>query len=383
MMACSTRRKPVAGALFAMGLILATNGLPFYERFVSRGRCRHHDPLLSQMRYGTVSSAVLTRTRKHRSIGRRARSTTFFLLSTGNENNDAKNIAKGFPFVFGFLTRKNFLLASTLLLIPPILLELYSRFGTFSIPNRGMNESDDISFLPTPKTTDWRDVEHATIVFHGAGGEDEYTNELMNRLDSVTELKYKSESSQKCNYYNHIVDWSKYSTNILQASYNGQRIGQMTAEELLEQTANTTNNLKTVHIIGISVGAFSADAAADEVKKHFQNNKSKNAPFVQLTLLDPFQQRGIFGVGYGNKMFGKSADYAQQFLNTDDPVPSTNKPLENTVCYDVTNLRPETIFGHDWPLVYYARSDRCGELAVEIDGKNSNKSIKMGAVVVL
>lgn len=321
--------------------------------------------------------------RKHRSIGRRARSTTFFLLSTGNENNDAKNIAKGFPFVFGFLTRKNFLLASTLLLIPPILLELYSRFGTFSIPNRGMNESDDISFLPTPKTTDWRDVEHATIVFHGAGGEDEYTNELMNRLDSVTELKYKSESSQKCNYYNHIVDWSKYSTNILQASYNGQRIGQMTAEELLEQTANTTNNLKTVHIIGISVGAFSADAAADEVKKHFQNNKSKNAPFVQLTLLDPFQQRGIFGVGYGNKMFGKSADYAQQFLNTDDPVPSTNKPLENTVCYDVTNLRPETIFGHDWPLVYYARSDRCGELAVEIDGKNSNKSIKMGAVVVL
>jgi hypothetical protein len=204
----------------------------------------------------------------------------------------------------------------------------------------------------------------------------------MRRFDNGTESK----TSPKRSSYNHIVDWTKYSANILQASFNGQRIGKLAAKELLEQVAVPNNKLTTIHFIGISVGAFAADAAVNEVKKSFETISSKGSngnagiatPFVQLTLLDPFQQRGVLGVGYGDNQFGQTADYAEQYLNTDDPVPSTNEPLRNTVCYDVTNLRPESIFGHDWPLVYYARSDRCGRLRME-----PNEREKTGTVIVL
>lgn len=316
--------------------------------------------------------------------------TPSFLLSSGNNNNNINNKANGLFSVSGWFTRKNFLITGLFLLVPPILLEIYSRVGVLSIPNTQRNGNDEtankkyISFVPPPRNSDWSNIEHATIVFHGAGGEDAFTSELMKGLDVAAESKSKSSRPQT--YYNHIVDWSKYSANILQASYNGQQIGKLVARELLHQASTPNNNsLKTIHFIGISVGAFSADAAVNEVKKHFENSNDGTAvPFVQLTLLDPFQQRGIFGVGYGNNVFGKSADYAQQYLNTDDPVPSTNKPLKNTVCYDVTNLRPESVFGHDWPLVYYARSDRCGELAIDNQEQQSDKiSGQIGTTVVL
>ena len=333
----------------------------------------------------------LRKTHKENTRVRGKRFKAYPLFSGNNSNNNANDHLRLF-------TRKNFIIAGVFLLVPPILLELYSRFGTFSIPDEGKKFSSNkeatdkkyYSFVPPPKHTEWSNVKHVTIVFHGAGGEDAYTDELMKRLDDVDK---KSKSPQQQSSYNHIVDWSKYSANILQASYNGQQIGKLAAKELLEQVMSSNNNLTTIHFIGISVGAFAADAAVKEVKKNFEisgsskgeknsNNTGSIPPFVQLTLLDPFQQRGIFGVGYGNNEFGKSADYAEQYLNTDDPVPSTNKPLKNTVCYDVTNLRPESIFGHDWPLVYYARSDNCGQLQIE-NREQKNERRKPGTVIVL
>mmetsp|Transcript_30154 Transcript_30154/g.64646 ORF Transcript_30154/g.64646 Transcript_30154/m.64646 type:complete len:171 (-) Transcript_30154:1134-1646(-) len=168
-----------------------------------------------------------------------------------------------------------------------------------------------------------------------------------------------------------------------------KKIGKLAAKELLEQIKTDNNTLKAIHIIGISVGAFSADATVNELKKNFQvtsnqdigRNTGSNVPFVQLTLLDPFQQRGVFGVGHGKSKFGVSADFTEQYLNTDDPVPSTGEPIKNAVCYDVTNLRPDNIFGHDWPLVYYARSDQCGELATE-NSIRQNKNTR-GTVIKL
>ena len=321
------------------------------------------------------------RTNRETGWGRQRQFTTSTLFS--GSNNDKANLT------MGLFTRKRFVLASIFLLVPSILVEAYSRIGALSIPEKksdatGEEISDQkySSFVPPPKHTEWDNIETVTIVFHGAGGEDAYTDELMKNLEGGTGSTSSSQRS-----YNHIVNWSDYSTNLFQASFNGQKVGRMTARELLEQMP--TNKPTAIHFIGISVGAFAADAAVNEVKKIFdangskwQNTKTGALPFVQLTLLDPFQQRGIFGVGYGNTEFGKSADYAQQYLNTDDPVPSTNKPLKNTVCYDVTNLRPESIFGHDWPLVYYARSDRCGKIEI---ANRTNESIKdeAGSVIVL
>eukprot|EP00535_Pseudo-nitzschia_heimii_P000070 CAMPEP_0197180956 /NCGR_PEP_ID=MMETSP1423-20130617/5383_1 /TAXON_ID=476441 /ORGANISM="Pseudo-nitzschia heimii, Strain UNC1101" /LENGTH=348 /DNA_ID=CAMNT_0042631105 /DNA_START=188 /DNA_END=1234 /DNA_ORIENTATION=+ len=309
-------------------------------------------------------------------------------LFAGKPNSNA-NIDSS--FVGGLFTRNNFIIASIVVFIP-LIIEAYSRLGAFSISKKrsdGSNneavDSQYYSFVPPPIHTEWGSVEHVTIVFHGAGGEDAYTNELMNRLNDVSKSKSQQQSS-----YNHIVNWSQYSTNILQASYNGQKVGKLAAREVLEQASSTENKLKTIHLIGISVGAFAADAAVNEIKKNFETGNSKvgnkdigSIPlFVQITLLDPFQQRGIFGIGYGNNMFGKQADYAEQYLNTDDPVPSTNRPLKNTVCFDVTNLRPESIFGHDWPLVYYSRSDKCGYLGIE-NHKQPKERGERGSVVIL
>ena len=403
------------------GLLVATHALPVCDFISQLGRCRCHGvrgvedivslgiPSLlrpnsqgrklvqsetSRMMIGgddRVFAFNLRKTLKEHTGVREKRFKAYPLFSGNSSNNNANDALRLF-------TRKNFIITGVFLLLPPILLELYSRFGTFSISNKGKKfisnkEATDknyYSFVPPPKHTEWNNVKQVTIVFHGAGGKDVYTDELMNRLDDVDK---KSKSPQEQSSYNHIVDWSKYSTNILQASYNGQQIGELAAKEILEQVTSSNNNLTTIHFIGISVGAFAADAAVKEVKKNFEissstkeennsNNTDSIPPFVQLTLLDPFQQRGIFGVGYGNNEFGKSADYAEQYLNTDDPVPSTNKPLKNTVCYDVTSLRPRSIFGHDWPLVYYARSDNCGQLQID-NQEQQNERRKTGTVVVL
>ena len=344
-------------------LLVATRALPVCDMLLKHARSQ-----TARVRIGSSEDFGFgVRRTKVDTVGR----TGFMASALFSGKNDSS--AKG---VLGLVTRKSFLFTGIFLLLPPIFLEAYSRFGTFMIPDERTNLENEedadktySSFVPPPKHTEWADVETVTIVFHGAGGQDAYTDELMKNLDAG--------SSRQQSSYNHIVEWSQYSSNILQASYNGQKVGKLTAKELLEQVANPKSKLTTIHLIGISVGAFAADAAVNEVKKNFKTNSS--TPFVQLTLLDPFQQRGIFGVGYGDNEFGKSADYAEQYLNTDDPVPSTNKPLRNTVCYDVTNLRPESIFGHDWPLVYYARSDRCGRLATA----NEQQEGKIGTVTVL
>jgi hypothetical protein len=104
--------------------------------------------------------------------------------------------------------------------------------------------------------------------------------------------------------------------------------------------------------IGISVGAFPASAMVQELHKTLKPSIRRNI-CIQLTLLDPFQQKAVLGVNFGRFNFGKGADYAQQYLNTDDPVPSTNDPLPNCVSIDITSLRPNNILGHDWPLIYY------------------------------
>jgi hypothetical protein len=311
-------------------------------------------------------------------------------------------------------TRNQFILL--FVVATPILLELYSRIGSLFIPNNinnnDMNKNTISRFIPPPSSTttkggSWKDVEHVTIVFHGAGGEDENTDKLMKQLKKQSNINNNINKNSNA-YYNHIVDWSKYSTNILQASYNGQRIGKIVAQELLtNQDSATMNNLKSIHFIGISVGAFAADSAVNEVNKirkaeTTRRKEDNKPPFVQLTLLDPFQQRGIFGINYGINSFGGiKADYTQQYLNTDDPVPSTNKPLNLNninICYDITNLRPGKnnsnkdeedeieIFGHDWPLVYYTQSENCGKIMIDNEKKKKNNSIEettTGTLVIL
>jgi len=221
----------------------------------------------------------------------------------------------------------------------PIAGEVYSR-GFF--PPFRRNKYDIP--LDEPKGG-WDSVTDATIVFHGAGGQDTNTDVLMSALNNEVGTS-KS--------YETIVDWSEWSQNILKASFVGQTIGKEIAAQLLSKA----KNIETVHVIGISVGSFAANSCIDKVKQERQ--KSSGDVYSQLTLLDPFCQRGVLDLTYGDRNFGKNADYPQQYLNTDDPVPFTNKSLSKCACIDVTALRPTEIFGHDWPLIYYSKSKKLG-----------------------
>ena len=237
----------------------------------------------------------------------------------------------------------------------PLVGEIYSRLGSRDVASLvfggdGDEHDDQRTLGADDRLTDeqWRGMEEVTLVFHGAAGQDQYTDELM------ANLRAKCAGSKT--QHAAMIDWSALSSNILQASFNGQRVGRETARRLLERCNGGNMNtdaacrLKAVHLIGISVGAFAADEACAAIK----SSRLGNSITCQLTLLDPFQQRGVIGTGYGNANFGKTADYAIHYLNTDDPVPSTNEPLtKHCSVVDITNLRPEKLFGHDWPVVYY------------------------------
>ena len=80
-----------------------------------------------------------------------------------------------------------------------------------------------------------------------------------------------------------------------------------------------------MHNIGVSVGSFVANSFAHTIKS--KASSSSSSLYTRLKLLDPFCTRGIWGIGYGYKYFGKHVDYVEHYSNTVDPVPSTNEPL--------------------------------------------------------
>lgn len=177
-----------------------------------------------------------------------------------------------------------------------------------------------------------------TFIFPGAGGVDILVEELCSKIPR-----------------SKIIDWTEHRGNIFTAAYDGEAVGQAIANLLLQQE-NTQED--EIHFIGISVGAFCANAAATVAFQQMHDTPTN----VRLTLLDPFCGRGVFGSSYGRENFGKYATVAIQILNSDDPVPTTNDPLPNCYCLDVTNAPERDSFiplpgdsMHSWPLAYLAR----------------------------
>ena len=145
-------------------------------------------------------------------------------------------------------------------------------------------------------------------------------------------------------------------------------------DSISESVKVIPKGLRNLNLIGISVGAFAADSCSKYYHATFNgaddadNLKPAN---VHLTLLDPFTSKGIFGYGWGMRNFGKSlesskfpsllkselaADVFDVYLNSDDPVPSTNDPIDNAYNFDVTKsaskasfLPPEGQSMHSWP----------------------------------
>jgi hypothetical protein len=194
------------------------------------------------------------------------------------------------------------------------------------------------------------DQDSVVIIFPGAGGPDENTDSLRNKIKNEDA---KSGISRDVEVY----DWLKWRGNFLRAAFDSQAVGRKVCTELTN-TEGKYGKIKELHVIGVSVGAFAADSCTKTYK-----SLSQDPGNTRLTLLDPFTSKGVFGYGWGVSNFGKAADIAEVYLNRDDPVPTTNEPLQNAYNFDVTKSKARSAFQpatgdsmHSWPVVYLAQT---------------------------
>ena len=195
----------------------------------------------------------------------------------------------------------------------------------------------------------------ATIIFPGAGGRDAISDELEKSL---------RQASSSDDAFVTTFDWQEHRGTVLTAAYDSETVGEIVGKCLWEMTNRGALALRSVHCVGISVGAFAANGMAREIclRRGSASRDGVPAPYVRLTLLAPFTSRGVTGASYGPDNFGTNADYALQYMTKEDPVPTTDKPLPQCIRYDITSSKTKDDFVlpdgesmHCWPVAYYAR----------------------------
>ena len=245
------------------------------------------------------------------------------------------------------------------LLVPPAalcLLEVYSRAPPLAPPTEAPPPLLPPGAAPAP-----RDL---VVVLPGSGGPDANTARIAATL--------RAAGGREVVEY----DWRRWKGDELRAPYDALRLGTRLGTEL----GRRTDQPRSVHLVGVSVGAFVADAIAKSYATTAGSGlcgnqggsdlgqllwrplsalghasgclelrpASANQPLglrmaghiglgfhigagranVHLTLCDAFTARGLAGLArpttaYGVANFGSSADYCESILNTDDPVPHT------------------------------------------------------------
>ena len=204
-----------------------------------------------------------------------------------------------------------------------------------------------------------------TIIFPGAGGRDALSDELEHVLR-------RSSASDDISFVT-TFDWQEHRGTVLTAAYDSDAVGETVARCLWDNpSSRNAGSIRSVHCVGISVGAFAANAMATEICRRREPAKGAGglSPYVRLTLLAPFTSRGITGSSYGPDNFGRTADYAVQYMTNADPVPTTDALLPHCIRHDITSTRkrdgfvlPKGESEHCWPLAYYARHGVHGEKA--------------------
>jgi len=151
-------------------------------------------------------------------------------------------------------------------------------------------------------------------------------------------------------------DWDAYAASRMTASADGMVVGQLLGEALLESPYEYHH----LHLVAHSAGSYVIHALSQTV-----SNQNSDIT-IHATYLDPFTANGFFDWSYGQREFGRHADYAENFFNKDDPVPSTNELLEHAHNFDVTALRPvhyNEDKTHWWPVDFYRDSVASDEQA--------------------
>jgi len=151
-------------------------------------------------------------------------------------------------------------------------------------------------------------------------------------------------------------DWSAYAAKKASAAKAGLEIGSYIGKTL----SSADYSYERIQLVGHSAGAFVVQGACDAYRK----NGSKTTR-IHLTFLDPFTGKGLIDWTYGKRRFGQGADFAEAYINTDDPVPSSNGTLSKAHNFDVTAQAPASLVGADrhwWPVYFYLESiDKEGE----------------------
>lgn len=144
---------------------------------------------------------------------------------------------------------------------------------------------------------------------------------------------------------NYSIDWQNYSSNVFICSVTGKKIGIEIGKRLATQP-----NLKAVHAIGHSCGAFVTLGICEGAK-------SVNPQImVQTTYLDPVSvYSGIFW-NYGIDHFGSCGDFSDNYIDTRDTIPGSNQALQHVYTFDVTQQQTEKDAQyppHAWPTRFY------------------------------
>jgi hypothetical protein len=139
-------------------------------------------------------------------------------------------------------------------------------------------------------------------------------------------------------------DWGQHAENSLRcasvATQIGERVGKLLADN---------QDLKRVHLIGHSCGAFIVHKACTELTAR------RPEIDIQNTFLDPVAVYGL-SWDYGVEHFGSCGDYSEAYIDVEDSVPGSNVPLPHAYTYDVTEARKisnRNVAPHLWPTQYY------------------------------
>lgn len=140
------------------------------------------------------------------------------------------------------------------------------------------------------------------------------------------------------------VNWNPYSNDVFRCAVSAKRIGHKIGAIIASR-----DQIESLHLIGHSCGAFVVYGICREVKS--------NAPriTIQSTYLDPLSVYGAWW-DYGPDKFGRCSDFADSYIDVDDDVPGSNRPLPHAFTVDVTQARVKNninINPHNWPTLYY------------------------------
>jgi hypothetical protein len=192
---------------------------------------------------------------------------------------------------------------------------------------------------PTPALDLTPGVSTLVLVIHGSGDAD---SPLLAEIVAGLNARYRDVPDAVVRF----VRWSPASDQRLRAAATAQAIGSRLGAMLAG-----VSTLRELHLIAHSSGTFMPDAICTAWRA------ARVQPArITMVLLDPFQIRGFVDWTWGARQHGRCADFTLAVINTDDPAPSTNRPLAQAFNLDVT-ADPErakfTRNGHYWPVQFY------------------------------